>query len=455
MFPRLENEVVMQEPPHVNLTRGSATTATVYGMPAHVDRAAAIGEVHARPHPLIEAPSCLLQIAFMTEGDLSKDRAVMSALSQRLGVAEPDHATPLHGLSWDEGALHCEKHTEFSTYRWSAALDPETGAPCGANPFKHGFTPPGPVLSGIYLRILPWTAETEKEAERFDPISLCYSRVEDGSAAILTDFRQDEEGLTHILILARDLTPAQTGALAQRLLEIETYRILALLALPLKRSMTSDLRHMEARLAAITDEMCAGLVDRRKSEVLLSELTSLAAALEADVAGTLYRFGASKAYYEIVMARLAVLAEDTIPGYCTWHDFLYRRIAPAMRTCQSVKERQDKLSDKLTRAISLLHSWIDVELERQNRDLLTSMNNRARLQLRLQQTVEGLSVAAISYYVMGLLAYFLKGIPRLHKMVTPERATAILVPVVVLMIWWVIHKIRKAHGDALLDDKPS
>lgn len=379
----------------------------------------------------------------------------MSALSQRLGVAEPDHATPLHGLTWDDGNLHCEKHTEFSTYLWSAVLDLTTGEPCGENPFKHGFIPPGPVVSGISLRLLPWTAETEKEVQNFDPVSLCYSLVENGAAAILTDFRQDQDGLTHILVLARNLTQAQAGALVQRLLEIETYRILALLALPLTRAMIKDLRRMEAQLAAITDEMCAGLVERRNSDILLTELTSLAAELEASVAANLYRFGASRAYYEIVEERLAVLAEETIAGYFTWRDFLYRRIAPAMRTCQSVKERQDKLSDKLTRAISLLHSWVDVELERQNRDLLAAMNNRAKLQLRLQQTVEGLSVAAISYYVVSLLAYLLKGIPGFHKAIDSGLAITILVPIVLLVIWWTVRRIRHAHGDVLGEEKSS
>lgn len=429
--------------------------AMVYGMPAHADRAMAVHEVHARPHPLLHAPRALVQLAFMTEGDLARDKAAMSALSQRLGVAEPDHATALHGLTWDDGNLHCEKHTEFSTYLWSAALDVQTGNPCGENPFTHGFIPPGPVVSAIALKLLPWTQEAETQIEQFDPVSLCYSLVETGSAAILTDFQQDAQGLTHILVLTRDLTPTQAGALVQRLLEIETYRILALLALPLIRSMTSDLRRMEARLAAISDEMCAGLVDRRNSDILLAELTRLAAELEANAAANLYRFGASKAYYEIVEERLAVLAEETVPGYFTWQDFLHRRIAPAMRTCQSVKERQDKLSEKLTREISLLHSWIDVELERQNRDLLAARNNRARLQLRLQQTVEGLSVAAISYYVVSLLAYWLKGIPALHEVVASGLAITVLVPVVVLVIWWTVRRIKHAHGDKAIEDKLS
>ncbi|EOY4561760.1 DUF3422 family protein, partial [Pseudomonas aeruginosa] len=164
----------MKEPANINTTTVQPTpTATVYGMPAYTDRAAAVGEVHARPHLLIQAPRGILQLAFMTEGDQARDQMAMSELSHRFGVAEPDHTTPLHGVTWDEGDLHCEKHTEFSTYLWCASLDSETGEPCGENPFKHGFVPPGPVVSGIRLRLLPWTPETEKEVDRFDPASLC------------------------------------------------------------------------------------------------------------------------------------------------------------------------------------------------------------------------------------------------------------------------------------------
>lgn len=138
--------------------------------------------------------------------------------------------------------------------------------------------------------------------------------------------------------------------------------------------------------------------------------------------------------------------EEGVSGYFTWRDFLQRRIAPAMRTCLSVKERQAKLSDELTRNISLLRSWVDVELERQNRDLLASMNNRVKLQLRLQQTVEGLSVAAISYYVVSLSGYFLKGIPFIYDVVTP--VMSVLVPVVMLLIWWRVRRIRHAHEES-------
>ena len=177
-------------------------------------------------------------------------------------------------------------------------------------------------------------------------------------------------------------------------------------------------------------------------------MTELAAELEADAAASLYRFGASRAYDGIVEERLGALAEQVVPGYETWAGFLQRRVAPAMRTCRSVEERQANLSRKLTRATTLLRTWVDVEVEKQNRDLLASMNNRARLQLRLQQTVEGLSVAAVSYYVVGLIGYLAKGTPLFGAETHPELLTAISVPFVVAGIWLFVRRIRKSHSEA-------
>ena len=158
--------------------------------------------------------------------------------------------------------------------------------------------------------------------------------------------------------------------------------------------MTEELRRQSA------------LADNRR---LLDELTALAAELEAGAAGSLYRFGASRAYDEIVHTRLRIIGERKVGGLPTWSSFLARRMAPAIRTCATTEERQANLSRKLARAANLLRTRVDVELEQQNQELLKSMNARTRLQLRLQATVEGLSVAAISYYVVGLFGYVVKG----------------------------------------------
>jgi uncharacterized membrane-anchored protein len=423
-------------------------TGAVMGFPAHAGRSGALGEIHARPHPLVAAPRVLIQLSFMTEGGAGVDHAVLSELSMRLGVAAPDRQARHHAMRWSNGTLRWERHTEFSTYLWEGPLADPAREP-EASPFGNGFSPPGTVISGIRLEIRKWTPAAEALIAGFDPTSLCHSLVEHGKAAIVTDFRQDGDGMTRMLVLDGGLTPASTGALSQRLVEIETYRTLAMLGLPLAQSLSARVRRIEDRLAGITSEMKAS--ETRDSQTLLADLTELAVELEADAAASLYRFGASRAYDGIVRERLEALDEEPVPGYDTWAGFLQRRVAPAMRTCRSVEERQANLSRKLTRATTLLRTWVDVEVEKQNRDLLASMNNRARLQLRLQQTVEGLSVAAVSYYVVGLIGYLAKGASLFGQAVAPEVVTGLSVPVAVLAVWWGVRRVRRLHAEG----KPS
>jgi uncharacterized membrane-anchored protein len=321
---------------------------------------------------------------------------------------------------------------------------PASGKMSEDSPFGNGFSAPGAVISGIRLEIRKWTAANERLVQTFDPTSLCYSVIEDGKGAIITDFRQDGDGLTHILMLDKGMSAARNGAVSQRIIDIETYRTLAMLGLPLALSLSVRTRRIEDSLAQITQEMTNAERDEQK---LLTELTGLAAELEADAAASLYRLGASRAYDGIVHERLDALNEQPVPGYNTWHGFIQRRMAPAMRTCRSVEERQANLSRKLTRATTLLRTWIDVEVEKQNRDLLASMNDRARLQLRLQQTVEGLSVAAVSYYVVGLIGYLAKGTGVLGLHPQSEYVTAAAVPLVIPAVWWAVRRIRNSHSE--------
>lgn len=427
------------------LRASAAQQGGVLGFAAHGGRSAAIGEVHARPSPLIEVPRILVQISFMTEGGSGVDHAVLADISRRLGVAPPDKAARHHVMKWNSGRLFWERHTEFSTYLWEGPLRANDRNPMATSPFGNGFSAPGAAIAGVRLEMRKWTKTAEKLVAGLDETSLCYSLVDGGRAAAITDFRQDGDGLTRILVLDRGLSSARAGALAQRLIEIETYRTLAMLGLPLAQSLSPRIRRIEDRLAGLTSE--TRNADNRDNQALLGELSELAAELEADAAASLYRFGASRAYDGIVEERLAALGEEAVPGFETWAGFLQRRLAPAMRTCRSIEERQQNLSRKLARTTTLLRTWVDVEVEQQNRSLLASMNRRGQLQLRLQQTVEGLSVAAVSYYVVGLVGYLAKGIKHLGVTSKPELVTAASVPIAVLAVWMVVRWIRKSHSD--------
>ncbi len=414
----------------------------------HPLRAAVLGEVHARPFTPIETPRRILHFAFDTAGEAGKrDRAAFADFCKRRGLDPLKDGAKQHRVVLGGATLRWEQHSEFTTYTWEMAAQ-------GAAPFHPSaaslgepmtaLPQPGPLLVALDLHLIAEKKKKISPAPLFDRASLAVAENSEGDALFATDFQADPAGFVRMLVVDRGLGPERAGALVQRLIETETYRTLALLGLPEAQRLAPSINRIEARLAEVTDEMrhTEKLVDNHR---LLDELTELAAELEAGAAASLFRFGASRAYNEIVQLRLATIGERKVEGFPTWTSFLARRMAPAMRTCATTEERQTSLSEKLARAANLLRTRVDVELERQNRDLLKSMNERTRLQLRLQTTVEGLSVAAVSYYVVGLFGYLVKGVHDEGVPVDISLATALFVPVAVLAIWWVVRRIRRRH----------
>jgi uncharacterized membrane-anchored protein len=176
---------------------------------------------------------------------------------------------------------------------------------------------------------------------------------------------------------------------------------------------------------------------------LLDELMKLSSEIEDVAAATTYRFSAARAYYALVLRRVEELREQRVEGLQTLSEFVDRRLAPAMRTCEAVSERLETLSRRVSRASQLLRARVEIQLEAQNRDLLESMNRRAHLQLRLQQTVEGLSVAAITYYLASLVGYLAKGAKAVGLPVDSDLATAAAIPLVALATWLGLRRLHR------------
>jgi uncharacterized membrane-anchored protein len=249
---------------------------------------------------------------------------------------------------------------------------------------------------------------------------------------------------------ATDLSHDAIGRAAQRLLEIETYRLMALLAFPVAREAGPRIEHVDRELSAITTAMG----DFRGTDVkpegerrLLERLMGLAAEIERVTAGADYRFGAARAYHALVERRIAELREQrAVPGIPTIGEFMDRRLAPAMRSCLATADRLRALAARLARAGTLLRTRVDIALEAQNQTLLASMDRRARLQLRLQQTVEGLSVAAISYYVVGLLGYAARAGEAAGLPIPHDLAVGLAIPLVLLGVWLLVHRVRRHLG---------
>ncbi|MBR0962286.1 DUF3422 domain-containing protein [Bradyrhizobium japonicum] len=420
------------------------------GFELHPQRGAVLGEVHARPFTRLTAPLTVLRFAFLGQGEVAAaDRQEFVAFCISHGQTPPDAGIKHHQVTIGATQLRWEQHSEFTTFTWilgntdmSARRFGEIGDETAA--LIRSLHQSGQLLVAVKLAVEQTSAALERAQELFERGSLAVAAVRSGPAVVASDFRADDQGFVRILVCNDGLSPGRLGALVQRVLEIETYRTLALLGLPAALELAPSIDHIGRRLVEVLEEM-QGAEDLKLNNHLLTELTALAASLERGAAGSLFRFGASRAYYEIVQARLGVIEGGEIAGYPTWSSFLARRMAPAMRTCATMEDRQAILSIKLARAADLLRTRVDVELEEQNRDLLRSMDERTKLQLRLQGTVEGLSVAAIGYYVVSLFGYLAKGAHDSGLHVEPSLATALFVPVAVAVVWIVTRNIRKRH----------
>jgi len=417
----------------------------------HALRAAILSEVHARPFTAISVPSRILHFAFDTSLSVAAqaDRENLVAFCEQRGLPAPSTAGKHHRVPFGTTILRWEQHSEFTTYTWETPADP------GAAPFHPDVSSlaspmrlikqPGPLLVAIDLHLLADNPTRTSPERLFDNASLAVADTSDGSALYATDFQPGPSGFVRILVGNRNMPEERTGALVRHVIEVETYRTLALLGLPEAQRLAPSIAISERRLVEVTEQMRRS-GDLASNHRLLDELTALAADVEAGAAASVFRFGASRAYEEIVEQRLETIGERKVGGLPTWSAFLARRMKPALRTCVTIEARQSNLSLKLARAANLLRTRVDVELEQQNQNLLKSMNTRTQLQLRLQTTVEGLSVAAITYYVVGLFSYLVKAAHETGRLlVEPSIVTAAFVPIAALVIWWTVRSIRRAH----------
>jgi uncharacterized membrane-anchored protein len=416
---------------------------------AHPWRGRILAELHARPFGVIKTPARVLHYAFATEAEgAAAERGAVAAFCAERGIPAPAPEARHARIDLPEVSLRWERHTEFTTHTWhfragsGAPFDPP--ADRLSDPMRL-IPQPGPLLVAVDLHLLPESAVPQGPQGVFDERHLALAAAEEDGALIATTFAADAHGFVRILVVNRNLNPVQAGALVQRVLEIETYRTLALLGLPEAQELAPTIRRIEIELPRVLDEM------RRSEGVeanhrLLDSLMALAAELEAGAARSLYRFGATRAYDELVRLRLTAIGETEVRGYQSWSEFLSRRLNPAMRTCASTETRQATLSEKLSRAAQLLRTRVNIDLERQNHGLLAAMNERVRAQLRLQQTVEGLSVAAISYYVASLAHLLFEGLHTAGAHINPTLATAVVVPFIVIAIALLVRRIRRHTG---------
>ena len=409
----------------------------------HPDRRAINGELHARPVDIIEETTRIRRLIFVlphlagAAGALERFRDFCIAS----GLAPPDKDVRQFSFSRDDRSVTWEFHTEFLTITWRSALDDKTNWPDDVGLSALG---DAQLIGACRLDVMSAQAIPERLLPQFNLSSLCVTSVENGVAQVATDFVADADGFIRLEFAAGGLTPLRRSVLARRLLEVDTYRTMALLALPLARTTGPHLGDAERELTAVIEDLpdadtTAGI------QAALAALHGLSvrSGQLADRLG--YRFGAARAYGDILHSRIASLHEGQTSVGSSIGRYLSNRVDPALATCAAMEKRLDTLIAKIERAIELLNVRIGLDLQIQNKSVLDTIASTAQSQFRLQRTVEGLSVIAISYYALGVLGYLLGG-PLEWLAIDKTIALSIAAPLSLLAVWFFVRQIRRDHG---------
>ena len=409
--------------------------------PDHPDREMAQAEIHARPISQIAKPARVRRIAFLLGQDAQAAQAArlrVAAFCVDAGVAPPDASARRFSFETGPRRVTWELHTEFYTVTWIAPYDDAEPWPPGI-----GLEAVGSDRIVVAVRIDVVAAETipPSALSGFDELSLCYSFIEGGVAQLATDFVVDDQGFTRYELAAGTVGPNLLGSIVRRVLEIETYRVLALIGISLGRSVSPQLSRLEARLTEAMEGIGVATT-ASDSHATLETMHELQVAAAHTVEQTRYRFAASQAYGDILRQRLINLDEHRNGEYRTLQRYLDHRVNPALATFRALEQRQAALFEQMARSTALLGTRISLDIQTQNRTILETISHTAKSQYELQGTVEGLSTIAISYYLLGIIGYALHVLEPTYEH-QKTIAIAVLAPLIVLVVWLRMKRIHK------------
>lgn len=394
-------------------------------------------ELHNRPSVQMATCSTVSHIAVRINQDQrGKEFQQLCTLCARYNAPPPESDACCFYQHFTGFEIRWERHLEFSSYTFirkgvSEAL---------FDSFAIEFVPQqwfdelvGELVSAVNLVLRAEPPSDGLLRQAFENYQVFGSTVASGRANVFTSFRVHSDGFSRVYIETSQLNNYQAGRLVQRLLEIETYQMMALLSLPIAKALSADVAQIEQRLVGINQSM-ASTKDADDGE-MLSALSHLANQTEQILADISYRFSATDAYYELVCSRITQLKEQELNHKERLSEFVTRRLGPGVKTCQALTRRLDALTCRIERASGLLRTRVDLSIEQQNQKLLAAINRRGEVQLRLQQIVEGVSIVAIVYYSMSLLDYVLNALASVDLALDKTLVKGISVPVLLLSTW--------------------
>ncbi|CAI8357939.1 MAG: Uncharacterised protein [Hyphomonas sp. TMED17] len=404
----------------------------------HPDRDFLISEAHARPSETISGPANMLHLAFRAEPAVR--RQFFHKLNPNEDALLVRHISATLGMV----RVKLEYHTEFmscTVFQEEVAADNQEDL---VDFLSQNF-PMGDVEILVLLKLNLLKSD--------DDLCVCFPNEQRLYGGILrkgidvrSGFVPDENGFIQFSMHAKGMTNDEIGRRLQRLVEMETYRTMALLGLPEARKVSAELTNLEKELEDLT-RLLGGSTNntQQESESHFERLSMLSERSNVLATNTRYRFAASLAYAALFEQRLDSLEEEKVGKLQTMSGFLKSRFEPAIATIESTRRRQDTLTNDLSRTLVLLRTRIQLNLAKGNQAQLQSMNKRHDQQLKISQTVEGLSIVAITYYAVGLVSYLLKAAAdQSWSPLSETLMTAISVPFVLVIVWALLRRLRKA-----------
>ena len=407
-------------------------------------------ELHIRPFYALDSPQQVTHIASCCKNreELLQSYELLCELCRRYDVNIPKQQSVNYHENFGDFSIHWELHAEFYSFTIMRPVispqDPFEYTAIDLLPSDWTQQLPGEVLTAFHIVIDSGqlSYDSTSLSRYFEGQQVIASNVFNGKARIYTAFKLHGDHYGRFIVHHDNLSLSELGQLNRRLTDVETYRLLTLMALPIAKKIAPQLLDMDRQLADILSVVTD--LDANQSERgLLETLSSIEAQLESYRTDTNHRFSATRAYYQLVNDRLEGLKEEHLEGFASMREFINRRLTPATRTCDSVKDWMEDLSRRIERASDLMRTRVNLILQEQNRSQLAAMNRRSKLQFRLQETVEGLSIAAVSYYAVGLLGYLFSGLPLKKIGVDKNTLLASAIPFVILAIWFTTRRIKR------------
>jgi len=400
----------------------------------HAQRQELHNELHARPSIYFSEPAHVYHLTLLEEG------STLERIIQRLEPSTP--ASRLQGLAdLQGGRLKWERHTEFLCLTLvvprvaSDDVWPPLPAPLHA------------LIDGSEHLVIECSQILVESQEGWAGSTAAYgfkdaaaSRIGAGDATVWSDFRLCDNGANRILLVNHALNAYRLGRMVRRLLEIETYRMMASLGLPQAKEVASQLKEFERELTRLSDENASATGSDARQ--ILKSISQLSARLVRCTARARQRFSATEAYAQLVFERIAELREAHVQGCQRLGIFIERRFKPGVRYCSATQQRLEHLSVSVANLGELLQARVQVEVEEQNSSILQSLNARATTQIKIQKAVEGLSIIAISYYLLSLFKLVYEGLHQLGIGLTPREASIYLAPLVAITLGAIAYRIR-------------